>query len=74
MDKQDEVDNLNVELAHLLKQEVQKLQFGFMTNNCETSLLSIIIHCVENVEIFTETQFNKLTHYTNKLLYGRGVV
>ena len=45
-------------------------KLGFINNNCTPTVFCILIHCMENLDIFNETQLNNIQHFINKLQYG----
>lgn len=65
------IDNYNELLVSIQTNDIKKLEFGFITNECNSMLLSILIHCVENINIFNDTQLNNIFSFINKLGYGR---
>lgn len=48
---------------------IDKLRLGFIEEDCSIPTLNIIIHCIENMEIFNNEQLNTLSNYLNKLSY-----
>ena len=65
------IDNYNELLVSMQTNDIKKLEFGFIANECNSMLLSILIHCVENINIFNDTQLNNIFNFINKLGYGR---
>lgn len=49
--------------------KINKLDLGFITNVDTISLYCILIHCVENIDIFNKEQKNNIYNYINKLSY-----
>lgn len=68
--KQNLIDNYNIILANMEKQYIDNLQLGFITDDCNSMLFSILIHCMENIEIFNTIQLNNIHNFINKLQYG----
>lgn len=63
-------DYLN-NLIDINEQDIVLLDLGFIADNkCETMILPILLNCVENIEIFNETQTNNIIYLLNK--YGNG--
>lgn len=59
-------------LANMEKSSIDKLQLGFIgTDNCSPALFTILIHCMENIGIFNKSQLVNISHYVNKLIYGK---
>lgn len=67
---QEIVNNYNNILADIEKQNIEAMDFGFINDTCASALLSILIHCVENIEIFNSNQLNNIFNFINKLSYG----
>lgn len=67
--RQSIIDNYNIMLANMEKRNIDALEFGFINDDCVPMLSSILIHCVENIEIFNPTQLNNISHFINKLSY-----
>ena len=63
------IDNYNIMLANMEKRNIDALELGFINDDCVPMLFSILIHCVENIEIFNPTQLNNISHFINKLSY-----
>lgn len=47
-----------------------KFKLGFINNNCTPTVFGILVHCMENLDIFNETQLNNIQHFISKLQYG----
>ena len=67
--RQSIIDNYNIMLANMEKRNIDAFEFGFINDDCVPMLFSILIHCVENIEIFNPTQLNNISHFINKLSY-----
>lgn len=65
--RQELIDNYNKFMINLDKNNIDKQNLGFMINPCHSMLFSILIHCMENVDIFNKTQLNNITHFIDKL-------
>lgn len=48
---------------------ITKLKLGFVEEDCSIPAIAIIIHCVENIELFDNNQLNNLSNYINRLAY-----
>lgn len=48
---------------------IQKLRLGFFEEDCSISAVSIMIHCMENLELFNTTQLNNISHLINRMAY-----
>lgn len=67
--RQTPIDEYNGLLADMQSANIKKLELGFISDDCVPMLFSILIHCMENVEIFNDTQFNNISNFINKLSY-----
>lgn len=67
--RQSIIDNYNIMLINMEKRNIDALELGFINDDCVPMLFSILIHCVENIEIFNPTQLNNISHFINKLSY-----
>nr|DAO50334.1 MAG TPA: hypothetical protein [Crassvirales sp.] len=63
------IDNYNITLANMEKRDIAALELGFVNDNCSTMIFSILIHCMENLEIFNSTQLNNISNFINKINY-----
>lgn len=68
--RQSLIDKYNELLINIHAEDISKLQLGFIQDSCTASLFSILIHCVENIEIFNKTQLNNISNFITKLTYG----
>lgn len=48
---------------------IQKLRLGFFEEDCSIPAVSIMIHCMENLELFNTTQLNNISHLINRMAY-----
>jgi len=48
---------------------IEKLRFGFIEEDCSIPIISIVIHCMENLEIFDNTQLNNIQQILSRLNY-----
>ena len=68
--KQNLIDNYNNLLVKIQTDDINVLQYGFVSDNCSSMLLSILIHCIENIEIFNKAQLSNISNFITKLSYG----
>lgn len=68
--KQSIVDRYNSILIDMEQQNIEATELGFINNDCSPILFSILIHCVENIEIFNKDQLININSFINKLSYG----
>lgn len=50
-------------------EEVQLLNFGIVLQKCYTPKISMLIHCMENIDIFNDEQRSNLQEMINKYKY-----
>lgn len=48
---------------------IQKLRLGFLEEDCSIPAVAIMIHCMENLELFNTTQLNNISHLINRMAY-----
>lgn len=63
------IDAYNGILTNMQFNDIKRLELGFISDNCASMLFSILVHCMENVEIFNTTQLNNISNFINKLNY-----
>ena len=68
--KQNIVDRYNSILIDIERRNIGAIELGFINNDCSPILFSILIHCVENIEIFNNDQLININSFINKLSYG----
>lgn len=68
--KQNIVDRYNSILIDIEQRNIDAIELGFINNDCSPILFSILIHCVENIEIFNKDQLININSFINKLSYG----
>lgn len=68
--KQNIIDRYNSILIDIERRNIEATELGFINNGCSPILFSILIHCVENIEIFNKDQLININSFINKLSYG----
>lgn len=63
------IDAYNGILANMQSDNIKRLELGFMSDDCAPMLFSILVHCMENIEIFNTAQLNNISNFINKLSY-----
>lgn len=63
------IDKYNDILANMQVDNIKRLELGFISDDCNSMLFSILVHCIENIEIFNITQLNNISNFINKLNY-----
>lgn len=69
--KEDIIKTYNDLLINMKVNDINKINYGIIDNNCDSILFTIIIHCVENINIFNEQQLLNINNYLNKIIYGK---
>ena len=63
------IDNYNSLIADMQSDNIKKLELGFISDDCIPMLFSILVHCIENIDIFNSKQLNNISNFINKLTY-----
>lgn len=63
------IDAYNGILTNMQFDDIKRLELGFISDDCASMLFSILVHCMENVEIFNTAQLNNISNFINKLSY-----
>lgn len=63
------IDDYNSLLADMQSDDIKRLELGFISDDCVPMLFSILIHCMENIEVFNSIQLNNISNFINKLSY-----
>jgi hypothetical protein len=48
---------------------IEKLRLGLFEEDCSIPVISIIINCIENIELFNNAQLDNINHLINKLAH-----
>jgi len=64
------INDYNILLSNIEQNNIKNLEYGFINNDCTPTLFSILIHCVQNINIFNNNQLNNISNFINKLSYG----
>lgn len=57
-------------LFNIEESDIKKQELGFINNNCNSIILSILIHALQNIDIFTNEQLANINFMLNKITYG----
>lgn len=68
--KDELVKDYNQLMINMSDKTIKQERLGYYTDTCNAMLLSILIHCMENIEIFDDEQTNNIRLYFNKINYG----
>lgn len=69
LNKKEMIDNYKSILIDKEYNYLNQLELGFINDNCTIQAFNILIHCIENIEIFNNRQVNDITNHINKLSY-----
>lgn len=69
LNKKEMINNYKSILIDKEYNYLSRLELGFINDNCAIQTFNILIHCVENIEIFNNRQVNDITNHINKLSY-----
>lgn len=61
--KEDIINKYNSLLININVNDINKINYGFVDNNCDSILLSILIHCIENIDIFNDDQLSNIYEF-----------
>lgn len=50
--------------------DITKQELGFEVDYCDSIIASILVHCFENIHIFTDSQLDNLIFIGNKIKNG----
>lgn len=56
-------------LIKMTKNDIDIVSMGYVPDACTSMMFSILIHCMENIEIFNTTQINDISYLLNKISY-----
>lgn len=58
-------------LNKIFNSNIKKSELGFNNEqSCREYIFPILVHCMENINVFDEKRLEKLNNITNKLIYG----
>lgn len=64
------IDNYNALLADEEERGIKALELGYIIDTCFTTVFPILIHCIENIDIFSDEQCNNINHFINTIRNG----
>lgn len=67
--KQELINKYNIAISKLQQNNINASNMGFVTTDCDIAIYSMLIHCIENIELFSDIQLNNVQNYLNKLNY-----
>lgn len=53
--------------------EINIRKAGFINNSCISYIYSYLLHCIENIDIFTKEELNYIHTTINTILYGNKI-
>lgn len=57
------VKEYNILLSKIEIADIKRLELGFINDNCDIQLLSILIHCIENINIFDNDELYNINYF-----------
>ncbi len=64
------VNKYEQNLANTQERHIKAIELGFVENSCNTALFSMLIHCIQNIYIFNDTQLNNINSLIDNVNYG----
>lgn len=66
------VKEYNILLSKIEIADIKRLTLGFINDDCDIQLLSILIHCIENINIFDNNQLKNIEQFLHIISYKNG--
>lgn len=64
-------DEYKETLNKIFDSNIKKAKVGFnIKESCRDYIFPILVHCMENINIFNEEQLENINQISNKLIYG----
>ena len=64
-------DEYKETLNKILDSNIKKTKAGFnIKESCRDYIFPILVHCIENINVFNEEQLENINQISNKLIYG----
>lgn len=68
--EEDIIKDCNNKLIELAKKNIIREQNGFVVSGCKVTINGILIHSLQNKDIFNKHQLVNINDYLNKAVYG----
>lgn len=72
IDYNEVVKEYNILLSKIEIADIKRLELGFINDDCDIQLLSILIHCIENINIFNDDELNNIKQFLYIISYKNG--
>ena len=66
------IKEYNILLSKIEIADIKRLELGFINDDCDIQLLSILIHCIENINIFDNNQLSNIEQFLHIISYKNG--
>lgn len=68
--RQNLIDKYNNIFTNMQLYNIEATSLGFVEDNdCSLMLMPILIHCMENIELFDDERLNNISEFINKLAH-----
>ncbi len=67
------MEELTSKVLNDYKLLLAKIQINEINNSCISYIYSYLLHCMENIDIFTKEELNNIHITINKILYGNKI-
>lgn len=57
------IKEYNILLSKIEIADIKRLELGFINDDCDIQLLSIVIHCIENINIFNDDELYNINYF-----------
>lgn len=57
------IKEYNILLSKIEIADIKRLELGFINDDCDIQLLSIVIHCIENINIFNNDELYNINYF-----------
>lgn len=57
------IKEYNILLSKIEIADIKRLELGFINDDCDIQLLSIVIHCIENINIFNDDELYNIDYF-----------
>lgn len=66
------IKEYNILLSKIEIADIKRLELGFINDDCDIQLLSILIHCIENINIFNDNELYNIDYFIKHFNYKYG--
>lgn len=69
--KDEFINKYRLILVDIFNKYINRLSIGFIDKDCDVIVFPILVHSIENIDIFDEDQIKDIINFANKL-YSNG--